>query len=149
MFVFAAQDFGASGIIVVLVLIAWAVVVLLAAGGVLYGLQLLQRRSSRARKVAGGLLVAVSCLLPIFCYFAPRYLVRLEYGNYPIGRYPSNQIKAGMSNSEVMAMLGPPHERYKESVDGETWIYWIDAYGTHWFGVDFGPDEHVTNTYGN
>jgi len=130
-------------------LIAWAVVVLLAVLGVLCGTQLLRGKSSAAKKTAGGLLLAVSCLVPIFCYFAPPYVVRLEYGNYPLGSYPSHRIKQGMSTCEVMSLLGPPHERFKEGADQETWIYWIDSYRAHWFAVDFGPDEHVTNTGGN
>ena len=109
MAVFAASDFGTSGIIVVIVLIAWAVVVLLAVLGVLCGTQLLRGKSSAAKKTAGGLLLAVSCLVPIFCYFAPPYVVRLEYGNYPLGSYPSHRIKQGMSTCEVMSLLGPPH----------------------------------------
>ena len=147
--IFAAPEFGVSGIIVVIVLIVWAVIVLLAVGGVLFGAQLLWHKSSRAKRVAGGLLLVVSCLLPVVCYFAPPYIVRLEYGNYPIGSYARSRIREGMSGNEVLMLLGPPQKRFREAADRETWIYWMDSYGAHWFGVDFGPDEHVTDTFGN
>ena len=53
-----------------------------------------------------------------------------------------------MTSDEVRAILGPPHQR-KRSHDRETWIYWIDLYGGHLVGVDFGPDGRVTRTYGD
>jgi hypothetical protein len=149
MLIVAASDLGDSGIYVVFVLFAWAVVVMLSAGGVLCGAQLLCRKASRAKKVAGGALLLVSCIVPIFCYYAPPYVVRLKYGSYPLGSQPRHRIKEGMSNCEVMTILGQPQQHFKEASDRETWVYWIDSYGAHKFAVDFGPDERVTNTYGN
>ena len=145
MVIFATPDFGASGIIALFLLIAWAVVLALAGGGLLLGARLLSRGSAKL----GWLLVLASCFLPIFCYAAPPHIVRLVYGNYPLGSYPTKHIQAGMSSrDQVQRVLGPPHERYKYT-DRETWIYWIDSYGAYYCGVDFGPDGRVTSTYGN
>jgi outer membrane protein assembly factor BamE (lipoprotein component of BamABCDE complex) len=70
------------------------------------------------------------------------------YSNYPLGRYPSGQIKDGMSPDEVIAILGAPHHRDK-SGDSERWFYWLDSYGINWFSVRFGPDGKVSGTSGN
>lgn len=53
-----------------------------------------------------------------------------------------------MSADEVVAVLGTPHERYKDE-DGETWFYWIDSLGIDWFRVSFGQDGRVTETWSN
>ena len=144
MVLFATPDFGASGIIVLFLLIAWGVVLALAVTGIILGARLLSRGSAKL----GWPLVLVSCILPIFCYVAPPYIVRLEYGNYPLGSYPDNKIEEGMSQNEVVAILGPPHERY--TVSGEVrWLYYIDSFDIRWFGVAFGPDGRVEHTYGN
>jgi outer membrane protein assembly factor BamE (lipoprotein component of BamABCDE complex) len=75
-------------------------------------------------------------------------VVYLKHGNYPLGRYPSNKIDKGMSRDEVQAILGSPHEKYRRDHD-ETWFYWIDSFGAHYFGVILGPDGRVTGTHGN
>jgi len=57
----------------------------------------------------------VSCLLPIFCYST--HIV--GYDKRPLGSSASKQIMEGMSVDEVKAILGPPHQRNKNT-DGET-----------------------------
>jgi hypothetical protein len=144
MVIFATPDFGAGGIIFMFVLIAWAVVLAISVGGIILGTRLLRRGTSKL----GWMLVLASCFLPVFCYVAPPYLFRLEYGNYPLGSYPNNKIEEGMSQDEVVAILGPPHRRYEQN-GNECWQYYIDSFDIRWFGVDFGPDGRVTHTYGN
>jgi hypothetical protein len=53
-----------------------------------------------------------------------------------------------MSTDEVKALLGTPHERYKQGEE-ESWYYWIDSFDAGWFGVRFGPDGRVLSKYGN
>ncbi len=146
MAVFATPDFGASGAIVLFLLLVWAVVLSLVAGGFFWAARLL-KGPSRARKACGVFLLVLSGSVPLGCCLGPPHLVRLEYGNYPIGRYP-NHIKAGMTAEAVREDLGPPHERYDRN-GTETWIYWIDSFSIRWFGVEVGPDGRVLNTYGN
>jgi hypothetical protein len=96
----------------------------------------------------GGLLIIISILFPIFCFVAPPHLIRLKYGNYPIGSYPTGKIHEGMTYNEVEAVLGTPHQCSKQD-KRETWIFWIDSFGMYYCGIDFGPDGHVSAIYGN
>jgi hypothetical protein len=145
--IFATPDFGASGAIVLCLLLAWAIVLVLVAVGIACGLRLLKNGSARAR-TWGGLLVLLSGLVPLSCCLLPPHAVRIAYGNYPLGSYPSNKIQEGMTKKEVLAILGPPHERFEEH-DGESWYYWIDSFDISYFAVRFGPDGRVTGTHGN
>jgi hypothetical protein len=144
---FATPDFGASASISLFLLIVWATVLLLVSIGIVKGIRLYNRGSPKVRKYAL-VLILVSGLVPLFCYLVPPHVVRLIYGNYPIGSYPNNKIKEAMSTDEVAVILGSPHKRFKED-DGEHWYYWIDSFGIRWFGVRFGPDGHVVGTHGN
>jgi hypothetical protein len=147
MVIFASPDWGGAALGNLLLMIASVAILSLAAVGIILGIKLLKRGSS-ARKTLGVLLLLVSGLFPVFCFVAPPYIVRLECGNYPIGSYPNGKIQEGMSFHEVEAILGSPHQR--DQLGGrEQWIYWIDSFGIYYFGVDFGPDGHVTHTYGN
>ena len=95
-------------------LIAWVVVLAISVGGIILGTRLLGRGSSKL----GWMLVLASCFLPVFCYVAPPHLFRFAYGSYPLKSRPDkNRIEEGMSGDEVMAILGPPHER--QSLNGE------------------------------
>jgi hypothetical protein len=69
-------------------------------------------------------------------------------GNYPIGSFPKNKIKEGMTADEVVAILGVPHERYKQD-DTENWYYRIDSFGIDWLAVQFSPDGRVVGTHPN
>ncbi len=147
MVILATPDFGSSAIIVYILLITWAVVLLIVSVGIIRGMILLDSESHRRRK-RGALLILVSGLVPFLCCLGPPHVVRLVYGNYPIGRYPNNKIREGMTTDEVAAILGPPHERMK-SGGAESWYYWIDSFGMGWFGVRFGSNGRVIGTHGN
>jgi hypothetical protein len=77
MVIFTRPDFGASGIIVLFLLIAWAVVLAISAVGIDLGRGLLKRGASKL----GWMLVLASCFLPVSCYVALPHIVRLAYGN--------------------------------------------------------------------
>jgi hypothetical protein len=109
--IFATPDFGASGGMACFVLLAWAFVLMLAAVGAVRGVRLLGGGSPQGRN--GVLLVLVSVLAPVACCLGPSHVVRLMYGNYPLGSYPNNKIHEGMTADEVVAILGTPHERHK------------------------------------
>ena len=142
MVIFATPGFGAGGMIFGLVLIAWAVVLAISAGGFILGALLLRRGSAKL----GWMLLLASCFLPIFFYVAPPHLFRLSYGSYPLGdRDPRlcGEIKEGMSCDEVQAILGLPHHRSTNSIREETWTYLWEWYGAGFYAVKFGPDGRV------
>lgn len=145
--IFATPDFGASGVIVLFLLVFWVILFACVLAVVFLGARLRRSGSPRARTL-GLWLVLASCSVPFVCCLAPPHLVRLIYGNYPIGSYPSGRINEGMSVDEVEAILGTPHEKNKRDNE-ETWFYWIDTFGVHYFAVGFGPDRRVVNTYGD
>jgi hypothetical protein len=41
-------------------------------------------------------------------WFLPGVVVRVAYGNFPIGNPEKYGIRAGMTRQEVLAVLGPP-----------------------------------------
>jgi hypothetical protein len=145
--IFATPDFGASAAVTCFLLVIAAFVLLFVLVCFARGVMLLQPGSSRGRR-CGILLLLVSGLVPLSCCLGPSHLVRLVYGNYPLGSYPDGEVKEGMTADEVVATLGQPHERHEQD-DGESWYYWIDSFGMYWFGVKFGPDRRVVHTYGN
>src|SRR5260370_27622578 len=112
MSIFATPDFMASGVIVLFLAFVWAIVLLLVCVGIILGIRWLASDSPRIRK-CGVVLLLVSGLVPFFCCLGPSHVVRLVHGNYPLGSYPSNKIKQGMSVDEVTAALGTPPEHYK------------------------------------
>jgi hypothetical protein len=146
MMIFATPDFGTGAYLALILLIVWVVVLALVVFGILRGARLLNNGAAKDRKY-GILLIVMSGLIPLLCCLGPPEVVRIVYGNYPIGQYPSN-IREGMSADEVLATLGSPHERFQEN-DGEHWYYWIDSFGIHWACVDFGSDGRVSHTHGN
>jgi hypothetical protein len=148
MTIFATPDFGASSVIGFFLLIVWVIVAWLVLVGVLFGMRLL-RSGSPKKKTFGGLLLLASGLIPLSSCLGPPYVIRLVYGNYPLGRYPNNKIGPGMSADKVVEILGTPHKRHKNHRGGETWYYWIDSFGAFWFAVDFEPDGYVIDTHGN
>jgi hypothetical protein len=145
--IFATPDFGASAGLGCFLLVVWAFVLVLAMLGVAKGVRLLQTGSPRGRRY-GVLLLLASGLVPLSCCVGPSHLVRLVYGNYPLGSYPNGKVQEGMTADEVVGTLGQPHERRKQG-EGERWYYWMDSFSMRWFGVDFGPDGRVVRTYGN
>lgn len=143
----ATPDFGASGIIVLFVLAGWLVLLLLIGMGIFFGARMCRSKSMRSKTV-GRILIIVSVLAPVAAAVAPPFVFRLAYGGYPIGHYPSDKIKGGMSSSEVTAILGPPHERYKRGNE-ETYLYYLDSFGVHYCGVIVGSDGTVDHLHGN
>jgi hypothetical protein len=140
---FATPDFGTSGGMVCFLGLIWAFVLGFVLLGLAKGIRLLDRDSPRANKSAV-LLLLMCGLVPVSCCLGPPHVVRLMYSNYPLGSYPNNKIRVGMTEDEVVATLGTPHERHSDS-----WYYWIDSFGISWFAVDFGPDGRVAGTHGN
>jgi hypothetical protein len=147
MTLFASPDFGASGGMVCCLLLGWALIFASMLVGVYWGARLCQSKAAKVR-VYGVLLMAASGGLPLFCCLAPPHIVRIIYGNYPIGEYPSGKIREGMSKQEVTAILGKPHGHHTRANE-ETWYYWIDSFDIHYFAVRFGPDGKVAGTHGN
>jgi hypothetical protein len=145
--IFATPDFGASIGVGCFLLVVWAFVLALVIVGFARGVRLLKSGSPQGRRY-GVLLLLVSGLVPLSCCLGPSQVIRVIYGNYPLGSYPNNKVKEGMTADEVVAMLGTPHERHKQG-ERESWFYWIDSFSISWFGVDFGPDGRVVHTYGN
>lgn len=144
MVLFATPDFGASGVLVLFVLIAWAIVLAFVGIGVVCGSKI----AAQGRRAMGFVCVGISLVVPLMCCFGPPHAIRLMYGNYPLGRYPNGVISEGMTPDDVIARLGTPHERTQRN-DRESWYYWLDSFGIGYFGVNFGPDGRVTGTHGN
>jgi len=145
---FATPDFGASGAIVLLVLMVWVMVLIAVGLGIRKGCRLLHSELPAGRK--HGLLLLLGCAaVPLLCWQGPPHAVRLAYGNYPLGRYPNRMIAEGMSMEEVRRVLGSPHEVVKGYEDTESWYYWIDSFGVRYFGVQFDSDGRVIVTHGN
>jgi hypothetical protein len=143
---FATPDFGASGGIVCCLAVVWAFILVAVLLAIVKGVKLFNSDSRQARRF-GVLLLLASGLVPLSCCFGPSQFVRLEYGNYPLGTYPTNKVQEGMTADEVVAALGTPHERHGDNK--ERWYYWIDSFSIRWFSVEFGPDGRVDHTYGN
>jgi hypothetical protein len=147
MVIFATPDFGVTGFIMLFWIIIGCIVLLLSVVGIIFGVRLLGSRSS-THKLLGCILFVVSGLLPVASYLTPSLIFHQSYGNDPIGHYPSGKIQNGMSFDQVVSILGTPHQRTKNT-HGEMWLYWIDSFEVQWVGLDFGPDGHVINMYGN
>jgi len=147
MTLFATPDFGATGGLILFLLIVGVIVGACVVSGIVWGAKLLKTGSPKSRKY-GVCILLFSGSVPLFCCLAPPHVIRMMYGNYPIGKYPENVIRKGMSTDQVTAILGTPHERYNHG-DGEHWCYWIDSFSISYFGVLFGPDGRVIATHGN
>ena len=140
---FATPDFGVSFVLAAFVVAAGALILLLSLIGFIVGMRM-RRKGSRA----GGRSALFSVLFPVFCYFAPSLVFRLEYGHFPLGAYPDGKIETGMTPKQVQAILGAPQRRIKLNGQ-EEWYYDSHSFGIYYFGVDFGSDGHVHGTHGN
>ncbi len=83
--------------------------------------------------------------MPACCAVAPACLVRVVYGNFPIGDGPDG-IRYGMTADELRAALGPPHEVLGSGSD-ERWVYWRDSFGDDYVGVYFDSEGRVRTTW--
>ena len=76
---------------------------------------------------------------------------RLQYGRGPLSveLYQASRTSTmqGMTQEEVRARLGEPHEVY-DKWDGEaSWIYYTDTFGHGYLGIRFGPDGRVVRVW--
>jgi hypothetical protein len=147
MILLATPDFGSSGAILVVLLLAWAVVLSLVAGGIFWAVRLL-KSGSPVRRGYGVFLLLVSGLAPLCCCLGPPHVFRQEYGSYPVTFDAWRKVNPGMTAEEVTAAVGPPHARRGEGED-ERWVYYMDSFEIHWVAIAFGPDGRVLRTYGN
>lgn len=122
--------------LVLLPLVVWRVRV-----GRIFGHEPWGRRCGRA-----ALLLAFLALPPCV-YAAPSHLVRVVYGNYPLGDRDDG-IQPGMTAAEVRAALGPPHKVLGHGgAEGWSWIYWRDSFGYDYVGVSFADNGRVSSAW--
>ncbi len=148
MTLFATPDFGAAGIIVIILLAFSLLAFVATVSGFVLGTKKLKSESKQTRK-RGLLLLVLSASVPFCCCFGPQQCFRLAYGSYPLGAYPNNKITPGMTREEVTAVLGPAHNVLYPDSDRESWYYSLDSFTIGYFGVIFGADGRVTGTHGN
>jgi outer membrane protein assembly factor BamE (lipoprotein component of BamABCDE complex) len=117
------------------------------AGCLITGARYLVRGPVRQRRVGWALLLA-SLLLPASCWVVPSLVFRLTHGTGPIGDLPYRTVREGMTPEQVIAILGPPHDRHSGD-DGEHWYYSKDSFGIDWFKVEFDPQARVRTTWSN
>jgi hypothetical protein len=145
--IFAAPDFGAGGMVVLILLGVGLAVLGISVAAIVRGGVLLRRPP--AGRWSGRVLILAGLLLPVCCCTAPSVLFRLHHDTPPLGRYPSGVVKEGMSPDEVRALLGTPHQVNDRDPRGVTWLFWLDAIKLDWFMVIFGPDGKVNWTAGS
>jgi hypothetical protein len=146
--IFATPDFGAGGMIVLILGGVGLVVVCITILCIRQGMLFLQRPAP-ARKWPGVVLILSGLLLPICCCSGPSVLFRLRHETPPLGRYPNGVIREGMSPDEVRARLGVPHQVFEGDPERVTFLYWLDAIELSWLMVSFGPNGKVANTAGD
>ena len=145
MVVFGTPDFGATAFVILFWLVVWIIILSLSLVGAVCATVWLHKGTAKSKRY--GLILILTCAcVPLTCWLGPPHAVRLVFGNYPIGRYPSpSEITRGMTSEDVLTKLGKPHEYYKDA-EGESWFYWLDSYGIMWFGVYFYADGTVKGT---
>ncbi len=80
--------------------------------------------------------VAVTIAISILVWFA--------LSHKPLGGpEPTKRIKLGMNADKVRAILGKPHERYRETEGRETWIYYRDWLCWDHYFVEFNREGKV------
>jgi hypothetical protein len=134
-----AQMFPGMGWIPLIVLAIAFILGGVIVGGAILISRLLPLKTFRpevASKVRWG--VAATIAIPILVLFV-RSHAPLE------GPDPMRRIKIGMSVEQVSAILGKPHEQYKDAPEKgeETWIYYRDWAGMSYYLVRFDQDRRV------
>ncbi len=143
--IFATPYFGTGGL--VLLILYGISLTILGIGIASIAWRIALRRSpTTSRKLTGSLLVMASLLLPISCCSGPSILFRLNHDTPPLSGIPRDVIKVGMTQDEVRAKLGNPHEIKNHDPQQVVWFYWQDAVGFEWFVVIFGPDGRLEHT---
>ena len=146
--IFASPDFGAAGMVVILLVGVAAAVLGVSTLSFWRGVTLLKRRPPR-RRWPGVALIGAAFLLPVACYTGPSVLFRLEYKTPPLREYPRGVVAVGMSAEEVKGRLGEPHEVHDRNPAQVYWMYWRDAIQFGYFIVYFGPDGLVDSAHGD
>jgi outer membrane protein assembly factor BamE (lipoprotein component of BamABCDE complex) len=96
------------------------------------------------RLAVGFLLACALCLLS--CCQIPNVFCRIQHGNWLAGS-EIKKVKEGMTQEEVEALLGPPHNRHDEGGGHESWTYYTHPFGFFYDGIQFGPDGRVSGTW--
>lgn len=78
-------------------------------------------------------------------WFLPGLLIRVVYGDFPIGQPTKYRIVVGMTREEVLAVLGPPHERYSGTGAEETWCYRCYALNVSTYAIYFDGHGRVSD----
>jgi hypothetical protein len=145
--IFAAPDFGAGRMVLLILLGIWLAILAASVLSLLRGVLLLRRPSTR--KWTGVLLILTGLLLAWCCCSGPSVLFRLHHDTPPLGHYPNGVVKVGMSPDEVRSLLGAPHQIDDSDSRRVKWLYWLDAIELDWFMVTFDPDDKVDHTGGS
>ncbi len=145
---FATPDFGASAFVEFALLIFWFVVAVACITGLFIGIGPRFRQSGFPWiGKTGRNIVLDCCLIPVVCYFTPRFVVRAFSGNFPVSRADADKVDEGTTRAQVRAMLGPP-QVVEDINGGKSDVYWLDSFGIRYLGVDYGDDNRVSNTWG-
>jgi hypothetical protein len=90
--------------------------------------------------VTVGLLFGTCCLLPHAAF-------RIRYGRGPLEVDVLRAVKPRMTADEVLAALGPPHEKYTRGDGVESWYYIEDVFMVGWVGVQFDTQGRVIDRW--
>src|SRR5262249_33960499 len=90
-------------------------------------------------------LVVVSLFLAsvLSCCFPPNVVVRIYYGNWPIGDPNKYKYGPGMTQEQIRSVLGSPHVRDRYEDGSERWCYYCDAFGMNIVSILFDRDGIV------
>jgi hypothetical protein len=146
--IFAAPDFGAGGMVVLILCGVGLAVLGVSIAAITRG-RVLLCRPPPARRWSGVVLILAGLLLPVCCCMSPSVLFRLHHDTPPLGRYPNGVINEGMSPEEVRTLLGSPHQIDDRDPQRVTSLYWLDAIELGWFMVTFDADGKVDHTGGS
>jgi hypothetical protein len=116
----ATPDFGVSGCIALLAMLAWLVAFGVACLGVWLGARLWLRCNSTPLRRFGLILMVLFGAIPVASTLLPPLWLRANYGNYPVSSRNSKDITEEMTQQEVQSKLGTPHDRCADGL-GDRW----------------------------